>query len=73
VTLCPICEEAVGVMNIAVNARAPTEYRSDDIVTWMVKAVSSPCRAVPSRAEPGRATYAATQRCGKHLSAALPW
>jgi hypothetical protein len=43
------------------------------IVTWTVKAVSSPCRAEPSRAGPGRATLVATQRCGKHLSAALPW
>jgi hypothetical protein len=31
-----------------------------------------PCRAVPNRAGPGRATLIATQRCGKHLSVALP-
>jgi hypothetical protein len=31
------------------------------------------CRAVPCRAVPGRAKLVATQRCGKHLSAALPW
>jgi hypothetical protein len=28
---------------------------------------------VPCHAEPHRAMQVATQRCGKHLSAALPW
>jgi hypothetical protein len=32
-----------------------------------------PCRAVPFRAGPGRGVLVATQSCGKHLSAALPW
>jgi hypothetical protein len=31
-----------------------------------------PCRAEPSRAEPGRGVRVATQSCRKHLSAALP-
>jgi hypothetical protein len=38
--------------------------RRQYIVTWMVKAVSSPCRAEPSRTEPGRAVLTAAQRCG---------
>jgi hypothetical protein len=32
-----------------------------------------PCRAEPGRAGPGRGVLVATQSCGKHLSAALPW
>jgi hypothetical protein len=30
-------------------------FQNINIVTWTVKAVSSPCRAEPSRAGPGRA------------------
>jgi hypothetical protein len=50
-----------------------TSMNVDYIVTWMVKAVSSRCCAEPSRGGQGHATLVATQRCGKHLSAALPW
>jgi hypothetical protein len=57
---------------IVLNVHAPTDDKIDDIVTWMVKAVSSPCRAEPTRAGPGRGVLIAAQRCGKHLSAAVP-
>jgi hypothetical protein len=34
---------------------------------------AEPGRAEPGRAGPGRGVLVATQSCGKHLSAALPW